>query len=129
VIYIKQNQENKFVTRFNDKRVLEDGYFLWELKNEFTKDVIYFMLDDETAYPCSYNLFELIHSSTGSTVGGINTPLNLIAGQYEYKVYETPIQSLSLSAVTGTYIEKDILVVELLRTVNTPNSQINNIYY
>jgi hypothetical protein len=129
VIYIKQNQENKFVTRFNDKRVLENGYFLWELKNEFTKDVIYFMLDDETVYPCSYNLFELIHSSTGSTVGGINTPLNLIAGQYEYKVYETPIQSLSLSAVTGTYIEKDILVVELLRTVNTPNSQINNIYY
>jgi hypothetical protein len=129
VIYIKQNQDNKFITRFNDKRVLSGGYFLWELKNEFTKDVIYFMLDDETNYPCSYNLFNLTHSSTGSTVGGINTPLDLVAGQYEYKVYETPIQSLSLSAVTGTYIERDILVVEMLRTVNTPNSQINNIYY
>jgi hypothetical protein len=129
VIYIKQNNENKFITRFNDKRTLDNGYFLWELTNEFTKDVIYFMLDDESNYPCSYNLFNLIHSSTGSTVGGINVPLNLIGGQYEYKVYETTGQTLSISAVTGTYIEKDMLVVEIPRTVNTPNSQINNIYY
>jgi hypothetical protein len=129
VIYIKENTENKFITRFNDKRTLEDGYFLWELKNEITKEVIYFMLNDESQYPCSYNLFNLIHSSTGSTIGGINTPLYLRGGQYEYKVYETTGQTLSISAATGTYIEKDMLVVEINRTVNTINSQINNIYY
>jgi hypothetical protein len=127
VIYIKQNQENKFVTRFNDKKTLVNGFFLWELTNEFSKETIYFMLDDETAYPCSYNLFELTHSTTGSTVGGINVPLNLVGGQYEYKVYETTGQTLSISAVTGNYIEKDMLVVEIPRTVNT---NINtNIYY
>ena len=129
MIYIKQNSDNKFITRFNDKRTLDDGYFIWELTNEFTKDVVYFMLDDDSQLPCSYNLFNLVHSSTGSTIGGINTPLSLIAGQYEYKVYESTAQTISLSAVTGTFIEKDMLVVELSRTVNTENSQINNIYY
>jgi hypothetical protein len=129
VIYIKQNTGNKFITRFNDKKTLEDGYFLWELTNEFTKETIYFILDDESNYPCAYNLFDLTHSITGSTTGGINVPLNLIGGQYEYKVYETTGQTLSISAVTGNYIEKDMLVVEMPRTVNTINSQINNIYY
>lgn len=129
MIYIKQNSENVFITRFNDKITISNPYYLWELKNEFTKDVIYFMLDDDTSYPCAYNFFNLIHSTTGSTIGGINTPLNLIAGQYEYKVYQSTAQTLSLSAVTGSYIEKDMLVVEMPRTVNTINSQINNIYY
>lgn len=129
MIYIKQNTENRFITRFNDKITISNPYFLWELKNEFTDDIIYFMLNDETSYPCSYNLFNLIHSNTGSTIGGINIPLKLIPGQYEYKVYQSTGQTLSLSAVTGTYIEKDMLVVEIPRTVNTDNSQINNIYY
>lgn len=129
MIFIQENTDNTFITRFNDKISLTTGYYLWELENEFSKEIVYFMLDDTSEYQSAYNKFTLTENTTGSTSGGINVPLSLVGGQYNYKVYESTEQSLELSAVTGTYIESDILFVEIEETVNTSNSKLNDIYY
>lgn len=128
MIFIEQNFLNKIVLRLNDKRTSLNSFFLWELKNEFSKEVTYFMLDDLSEYECAYSLFHFDHNFSGSTSGGINVPMFYVGGQYEYKIYETFEQSLEMSAVTGSYIDCDMLFVEIPRTVNTSGAT-NNIYY
>jgi hypothetical protein len=140
MIFINKDTANNFITRFEGKITLTNPYYLWKLTKvmsnndnddiyNVSKNSIYFMLTDTSAYENAYNLFTLTESPTGSTVGGINTPLALDGGQYEYEVYESSGLTLSTSAVTGTYIERDILVVEIEKTVNTSSSKINDIYY
>jgi hypothetical protein len=127
MIFIKPDTTNHFILRLSEKRVVSTSYFLFELTNVFNQEVVYFSLDDLSTYQCDYNLFNLVESSTGSKVGGINIPLALIGGQYEYKVYETLTQTLDVNLAIGTYIEKDMLIVEIDKTVNEL-AEINNIY-
>lgn len=128
MVFIIKETSNHFILRLSDKRSLPNTYFLWELTNIFDESVIYFSIDDLSLFQCDYSLFNLVESSSGSKVGGINTPLSLIGGQYEYKIYETLTPSNDINDAIGGYIEKDILVVEIDKNVNTINSDINNIY-
>lgn len=128
MVFIKKDSSNYFILRLADKRTLSNSYFLWELTNIFNQEVVYFLLDDTSLVQCDYNLFNLIESPTGSKVGGVNVPLDLISGQYEYKLFETTTPDLNLSSIIGDYIEKDMLVVELDKNVNTSTSDINDIY-
>lgn len=129
MIYIRKETNNTFIRRLNDLRTIANPYFLWELKRETDGNTIYFMLDDISDYTCAYNMFDLQESITGTTSGGTNVAMKLKPGQYEYKIYESTVPTLSVSATTGNVIEKDMLVVEMIRTVNTSASTINNIYY
>lgn len=127
MIFILPETSNTFIRRLNDKRKLEDGFFLWKLTNEFTKDVVYFSLDDTSERPCAYNTFTLIESLTGSTSGGTNVPLSLKGGQYEYEIYETTGQTNDIQFAVGPAIERDMLIVKINRTVNTSINK--DIYY
>jgi len=127
MIYIENDKVNNFIRRLNDKRTLQNPYFLWELTRETGGNTIYFMLDDSSSYDCSFNYFTLSASTDGSTTGGINTQLYLAPGQYRYNIYESSTPTLSVSATTGNIIETDMLVVKFDRTVNTVINK--NIYY
>lgn len=127
MIYILPDTSNTFIRRLNDKRQLENGFFLFKLTNEFTKEVIYFALTDTSDVECAYNTFTLVESPAGSPVGGIDIPLALIGGQYEYEIYETPILTNNIEEAVGGPIERDMLIVKINRSVNTSINQ--NIYY
>lgn len=129
MIYIYQNEVNKILTRFSDRRQRSDSYFLWKIENYITKKITYYITEDISPVNCAYNLFELTDNKlTGSSVGGVNVDLNLEPGHNDYTVYETTELSLDEQYIIGE-IEKDIMYVQIIRGVNTNNSQSKNIYY
>lgn len=113
MVFIKKNMVNSFIVRLEDKRSIATSYFLWELTNLFTDETIYFSLEDLSSFQCDYSLFQLEESDSGSKVGGVDLPLSLISGQYEYKIYETLTPSININDAIGGFIEKDMLVVEI----------------
>ena len=129
MIYIYQNETNKIITRFSDRRQRSDSYFLWKIENYITKNITYYITEDISAVNCAYNLFELTDNKlTGSSVGGVNVDLDLEPGHNDYTVYETTELSIDEQYIIGE-IEKDIMYVQIIRDVNTNNSQSKNIYY
>lgn len=129
MIYIYQNEVNKILTRFSDRRQRSDSYFLWKIENYITKKITYYITEDISPVNCAYNLFELTDNKlTGSSVGGVNVDLDLEPGHNDYTVYETTELSIDEQYIIGE-IEKDIMYVQIIRGVNTNNSQSKNIYY
>lgn len=129
MIYIYQNETNKIITRFSDRRQRSDSYFLWKIENYITKKITYYITEDISPVNCAYNLFELTDNKlTGSSVGGVNVDLDLEPGHNDYTVYETTKLSIDEQYIIGE-IEKDIMYVQIIRDVNTVNSQAKNIYY
>jgi hypothetical protein len=81
MIYIEQGETNKIVLTLTENATIVNPYWLFEFENEYNTDSqpIYWTMSDESAYPERYNLFELIEG----------VEVNLIKGQYFYKVYES----------------------------------------
>lgn len=128
MVYLYQNSNNTVVTRFYDRRQRSDTYFLWEIRNAISGVVTYYITEDISPNSCSYNMFDIVHSTTGSDVGGLDIPISIEPGHNDYTVYETTELSIDMDKVIGV-IEKDIMFVELIRGVNTDHSQVTNIYY
>lgn len=125
MIYLKKNQENKFITRVNEFTTIDSPFFLFHFENEFTKGDIYFATSDLSSF-CNYNLFSLTENASGSTTTSMDLPLSLISGQYHYSLYESSALTTSISATTGVVLDQGIMVVQFERDVNT--NTINNIY-
>lgn len=128
MIYINQDLTNNIVTRFFDRRVYNDSYFLWIIENGISGKTFSFITNDVSQRGCSYNQFEITHSATGSTTGGVDIPLFIQPGHNEYTVYETTDYSLDEQYIIKE-IERDILFVEIKRGVNTIDSEEKNVYY
>jgi len=123
MIYLKNNQINRVVLTLTESSTLSNPFYLFEFTSEFTTSStpIYFTTLDLSSVTSRYNLFEIELSSTGSTTGGTSVALNMVSGQYQYKVYESSASTLSVSATTGNVIESGRLILEL-----TNESKINN---
>jgi hypothetical protein len=125
MIYIKQNQTNNFILRLNDMRTLDEPYYLFKFNNVFTKSEISYLTEDNSDYVCAYNLFTIVHSSTGSSTQSFDGPLNMTSGQWDYNVWESATASFNISDTTGKILDTGILVVEMNRDVN---NTIKNVY-
>lgn len=114
MIYIKKNEINPVVLTLTESSNLTSPFYLFEFTPEFNLEPvsIYFTTDDESLAPNRYNLFNIVESSTGSTTGGTSVSLSLMAGQYDYNVYEASASTLSISATTGVIIETGRMVVD-----------------
>jgi hypothetical protein len=128
MIFLKQNFENKVIMRLTDKAKFAE-YYLFKITNEFSKDTFYYATNDISGQPCSYNMFIFDHNMSGSTSGGTNVQLAIPGGQYYYEVYETSQLTDDPQYVTNGPIESDMMVVQMIRTVNTPQSNWGNVYY
>ena len=126
MIYLERNTINKVVLTLSETSTLVDPYYLFEFIPEFSEsNSIFFTTDDLSVATFRYNLFDIELSSTGSTSGGTSVALNLVPGQYKYKVYEGTGQTLSISATTGNVVETGRMIVDI--PVQT-SYQTNNIY-
>lgn len=129
MIYLKKDTVNRVVLTLTESSTLNSPFYLFEFTKEFQSypdsDVIYFTTDDLSTVSSRYNLFEIELSSTGSTTGGTSVSLNLESGQYKYQVYEASASTLSISATTGSVVERGRMIVELS---NESKINTNNIY-
>lgn len=126
MIYIYQDKTNKVITRFFDKRLQLDSYFLWKVTNEFSKKEVLFITEDLSDNKCAFSLFDLKHSSSLCYDNDIG--LCIEPGHNEYVVYETTNYSLDEQFIIQE-IDRDIMFVEIIRDVNTTNSNMNDVYY
>ena len=113
-MYIKKDNINKVVLTLNEVSTLDNPNYLMVFKNTYNIDSVevHWMGDDTSSSTNRYNLFTIEENVTGSTIGGINEPISLMGGQYEYDVYESSIQTLDISGTTGIIIQSGILIVD-----------------
>ena len=93
MIYIEKGQVNTFALTLSEVTTLVDPFYLFVFEDEFntTIEPIYWNGVDTSSYPYRYNLFTIEE--------GID--LDLLKGQYTYKVYESPI-SIVIDENTNT---------------------------
>ena len=84
MIYIEKGEVNTFALTLSEVTTLVDPFYLFVFEDEFNTavDPILWLGVDTSNYPYRYNLFTLDE-----------VDLDLVKGQYTYKVYEssTPI--------------------------------------
>jgi len=83
MIYIEKGQVNTFALTLTEVTTLVDPFYLFVFEDEFNTaiDPILWEGVDTSNYPYRYNLFTMEE--------GVD--LDLLKGQYTYKVYESPI--------------------------------------
>lgn len=83
MIYIEKGQVNTFALTLSEVTTLVDPFYLFVFEDEFNTavDPILWEGVDTSDYPYRYNLFTMEE--------GVD--LDLVKGQYTYKVYESPI--------------------------------------
>jgi hypothetical protein len=115
MIYLLSETNNAVALTLSESVISNSSYFLFEVANEFNPyDIKYILLNN---YSPTINRYDLVYfelSSTGSTTGGINVPLNLSEGQYYYKVYEMAQPTNDPSDIVKE-LEEGILIVEITK--------------
>ena len=85
MIYIEKGQVNTFALTLSEVTTLVDPFYLFVFEDEFNTAIepVLWVGVDSSSYPYRYNLFTLEEG----------VYVDLIKGQYSYKVYEssTPI--------------------------------------
>lgn len=114
MIYLEKEKVNTVILTLTESSTLSNPNYLFVFDNEFNvnSNPIYFTTSDTSISTNRYNAFNIIESSTGSTSGGTSVALNLVAGQYSYKVYESTGSTLSVSATTGSIVESGRMIVD-----------------
>lgn len=82
MIYLEKDTVNTFVLTLTEVTTISNPYYLFEFEDEFdtSSNPIYWIGADTSAWPSRYNLFTLEEP----------TDVELVKGQYKYKVYESP---------------------------------------
>lgn len=128
MIYIEKNTINTVPLELSGSLASTYVYFLLEFVADFLleKPSRYFTSPDVAPYPRRVNIFEIEDSSTGSINQAVdNQAINLLAGQYTYKVYasETPIDINDLSTLLAT---EPVQIGRML--VVGEDTQVNSVY-
>jgi len=81
MIYIEKGEVNTFALTLSEVSTLVDPFYLFVFEDEFNTaiDPVFWVGVDNSSYPYRYNLFTMVE-------GG---DIELIKGQYTYKVYES----------------------------------------
>jgi len=116
MIYIEQETSNEIVLTLSELSKTDSIGFIFEFIYEAVIDAnpIYFIAPNQSTSSL-YDSFILVESGTGSKTGGINIPLNLKFGQYEYRVYDyfEPITDIEDVVIN----EDDIVEIGLMQVV------------
>ena len=108
MILINKGASNTVILTLSEKTTITNPYYLFEFEDEFdtSSNPIYWIGADTSAWPSRYNLFTLEEP----------TDVELVKGQYKYKVYESPVSTLDPTGLN--MIEEGRMVVAGI-TVNS----------
>ena len=103
MIYIKKDEVNQIILTLTEVSTLPNPFYLFVFQNEMDKlsaPITYFN-GDISSYPERFNQFLLDEP----------VDLNLVKGQYTYKIYESTITPPTSANSTGVVIEEGRMVV------------------
>ena len=106
MIYLEKDTVNTFVLTLTEVTTISNPLYLFEFEDEFDTSTapIYWMGTDTSAWTSRYNLFTLDEP----------VDLELVKGQYKYKVYETNTPTLDPTGLN--MIEEGRMVVAGIQT-------------
>lgn len=84
MILIKKNTENICLLTLSERTTIENAFYLVELKNDVANTFKYFILKVNS----SSLRGELCSITENQTENVLNSVISLVAGFYQYKVYE-----------------------------------------
>ena len=113
-IYLKKDSVNKVAITLSESSRITSPNYLFIFKNDYNPNAneIAWTGDDESISKSRYNLFTIEEASSGSTTGGTSVVVNMVAGQYTYKVYESSTPTLDIAETTGVILQTGIMVVD-----------------
>lgn len=106
MIYLEKDTVNTFVLTLTEVTTISNPLYLFEFEDEFdtSTDPIYWIGVDTSAWPSRYNLFTFEEP----------VDIELVKGQYKYKVYETHTPTLDPTGLK--MIEEGRMVVAGIQT-------------
>jgi hypothetical protein len=106
MIYIDKGQANNIVLTLTENSTLSNPYYLFVFENEYETDVepIELHLTDTSTATNRYNLFVLTEGS------GTGDDVELVKGQYTYKIYEAAAPPSTVTDTTEIVIEEGRMV-------------------
>ena len=129
MIVIERNTTNKVVLTLTENTTISNPYFILSFQHYATLDdlstIQYFTAPDISNYCDRYNRFNITESDSG-TENANDTPIYLLPGQYEYKVYESTTDSFDPNTF-GNQIEIGKMVVGDL-TLPNPSTYVPDVY-
>jgi hypothetical protein len=130
VILINKNSVNTRILTLSEKTSITDACYLFEVTNDNSKAVKYFIAADTSINPERYNEFDFIENTTENLQNGtFSLPLT---GFYKYKVYEQASGSTNLNPIglteidNGKLLVKDTVVADLQYAGNTNEEVVYN---
>jgi len=138
MIYIQKNTSNMVAITLSESVTLGNPFYIFEFQNEYNllSNPITFSIEDISPSPNRYNLFNIIESTSGSTSGGtitgISTDLNMVEGQYKYTIFESSTNDLIITGKTiletGRLVVDDASSLYEDQIIPQQNNNNNNIY-
>jgi len=106
MIYIDKGAANNIVLTLTENSSLTAPFYLFVFENEYETDVepIELYLPDTSTATNRYNLFVLTEGD------GTGDDVELIKGQYTYKIYEAATQPSTVTDTTEIVIEEGRMV-------------------
>lgn len=106
MIYIDKGVANNIVLTLTESSTLSTPYYLFVFENEFEIDVepIELYLPDTSTATNRYNLFVLTEGAATSD------DVELVKGQYTYKIYEASTPPSTITDTTEIIIEEGRMV-------------------
>jgi len=119
MIYITKNTTNQVVLELTSVSSLLSPYYLFHLTKTDSNNTplveLLFTGTDLSTFKSRYNRFEVIE--TGSTYVNLTaSTISVLPGSYNYDIYESSTQTLSISATTGVIISTGKMFVDGVET-------------
>lgn len=118
MIYIKKNDVNNIFLTLSESVNIQNPYYLFEFKYDsyLNENSIFYCTPDITLSEKRYNKFVLVDSDiTGATSStqsyiGFTSSLNLMGGQWTYKVYYSPTM-IDVNNLIGVTSSENIIEI------------------
>lgn len=111
---INKNAQNTVVLKLKALSSLSTPYYLFHFYNAFDEGTeIFFNATDQSAFNCSYNLFDIIETASTLTNLTASTPSIYLfpLESWNYNIYEATASTLSISATTGVILNTGKVIV------------------
>jgi len=126
MLVIDKGETKNWVMTLTEKTTLVNPYYLFEAFNKQTLDYTYMILPTDTSTQTQrYNLFEVTETSSPSVAGEIE----LMAGEYIYKVYEQASSSNTDPTGLNCVEENALQVKESINNTEYDGASITNTVY
>jgi hypothetical protein len=105
---IRKNQINNVVLTLRERSKLVNPYYLIEYTHKFSNTIKYASFLNQASINIRYDLLVMVEGAMPEPLDG---EIQLIEGEWSYKVYESLSQTLDVNETTGRVLQEGLIIV------------------